>query len=130
MRQASSSEIQRARFLEGGVGLVSGCDWMIIDVSWNFTWKFSWLKCFLLGHKCYRLYYIDDLSLMTGKIEDLQKALDIIEQFCFSFGFNIKKTEICVFGTRRASAPDVQVYYRGQLIKVVDSIKYLGLNFT
>ena len=42
-------------------------------------------------------YYIDDLSLMTGKIEDLQKALDIIEQFCFSFGFkvNIKKTEMC-----------------------------------
>ena len=69
---------------------------------------------------------------MTGKIEDLQKALDIIEQFCFSFGFkvNIKKTEICVVGTRRASAPDVQVYYRGQLIKVVDSIKYVGLNFT
>ena len=33
---------------------------------------------------------------MTGKIEDLQKALDIIEQFCFSFEFkvNIKKTEI------------------------------------
>ena len=59
---------------------------------------------------------------MTGKIEDLQKALDIIEQLCFSFGFkvNIKMTEICVFGTRRASAPDVQVYYRGQLIKVVD----------
>ena len=93
MRQASSSEIQRARFLEGGVGLVSGCDWMIIDVSWNFTWKFSWLKCFLLGHKCYRLYYIDDLSLMTGKIEDLQKALDIIE-FSFGFKVNIKKTEI------------------------------------
>ena len=45
--------------------------------------------------------------------------------YCFSFGFkvNIKKTEICVFGTRRASAPDMQVYYRGQLIKVVDSIK-------
>ena len=33
-------------------------------------------------------YYIDDLSLMTGKIEDLQKAFVIIEQFCFSFGFN------------------------------------------
>ena len=69
---------------------------------------------------------------MTGKIEDLQKALGIIEQFCFSFGFkvNINKTEICVFGTRRASTPDVQVYYLGQLIKVVDSIKYLGLSFT
>ena len=57
---------------------------------------------------------------MTGKIEDLQKALGIIAQFCFSFGFkvNIKKTEICVFGTRRASAPDVQVYYRGHLLKL------------
>ena len=68
---------------------------------------------------------------MTGKIEDLQKALGIIEQFCFSFGckVNINKTEICVFGTRRASKPDVQVYYLGQLIKVVDSIKHLGLNF-
>ena len=63
---------------------------------------------------------------MTGKIEDLQKALGIIEQFCFSFGFkdNINKTEICVFSTRRASTPDVQVYYLGQLIKVVDSVKY------
>ena len=69
---------------------------------------------------------------MTGKIETLRKALGIIEQFCFSFGFkvNINKTEICVFGTRRASTPDVQVYYLGQLIKVVDFIKYLGLNFT
>ena len=77
-------------------------------------------------------YYIDYLSLMTGKIEDRQKAFVIIEQFCFSFGFkvNINKTEICVFGTRRASTPNVQVYYRGQLIKVVESIKYLGLNFT
>ena len=69
---------------------------------------------------------------MTGKVEDLQKALGIIEQFCFSFGFkvNIDKTEICILGTRRASTPDAQVYYLGQLIKVVDSIKYLGLNFT
>ena len=77
-------------------------------------------------------YYIGDLSLMTGKIEDLQKALGIIEHFCFSFGFkvNINETEMCVFSTRRASRADVQVYYLGQLIKVVNSIKYLGLNFT
>ena len=34
-------------------------------------------------------YYIDDLSLMTGKIEDLQKAFGIIEQFCFSFGLRL-----------------------------------------
>ena len=35
-----------------------------------------------------------------GQIEDLQKALGIIEQFCFSFGFkvNINKTEMCVLG--------------------------------
>ena len=89
----------------------------------------NWVKAltlFMVSSKATRLvptcsvlfsgkYYIDDLSLMTGKIEDLQKAFVIIEQFCFSFGFkvNINKTEICVFGTRRASTPDVQVYYRG-----------------
>ena len=44
-------------------------------------------------------FYIDDLSLMTVNIEDLQKAFRIIENFCASFGFkvNINKTDICVF---------------------------------
>ena len=39
-------------------------------------------------------YYIDDLSIMTSKIEDLQRILGIVEQFCKSFGFkvNISKT--------------------------------------
>ena len=88
---------------------------------------------YIYTRNIFRTYYIDDLSLLTaGKIEDLQKALGIIEQFCFTIGFkvNINKTENFVFSTRRASTPDVQVYYLGQLIKVIDSITYLGLNFT
>ena len=42
-------------------------------------------------------FYIDDLSLMTGNIEDLQ-AFRIIENFCASFGLkvNINKTEMCL----------------------------------
>ena len=54
-------------------------------------------------------YYIDDLSIMTSKIEDLQRILGIVEQFCKSFGFkvNISKTEICVFNKRRASIPNM-----------------------
>ena len=32
-------------------------------------------------------FYIDDFSLMTGNIEDLQKAFRIIEKLCASFGF-------------------------------------------
>ena len=41
-------------------------------------------------------FYIDDLSLMTGNIEDLQKAFRIIENLCASFGFkvNINKLEV------------------------------------
>ena len=60
-------------------------------------------------------FYIDDLSLMTGNIEDLQKAFRIIENFSASFGFkvNINKIEICVFSTRGANTPNVQVYYLG-----------------
>ena len=58
-------------------------------------------------------FYIDDLSLMTGDIKDLQKALRIIGNFCASFGFkvNINKTEICVFSTRGTNTPYMQVYY-------------------
>ena len=36
-------------------------------------------------------FYIDDLSLMTVNIEDLQKAFRIIENFCASFGFKVNK---------------------------------------
>ena len=71
-------------------------------------------------------FYIDDLSLMTGRIEDLQKAFRIIENLCASFGFkvvNINKTEICVFSMRGAITLNVEVYYLGHLIKVVKVIK-------
>ena len=47
-----------------------------------------------------------------------------------AFIHSFNKTKICVFSTRRASTPDVHVYYLGQLIKVVNLIKYVGLNFT
>ena len=47
-----------------------------------------------------------------------------------SFGFkvNISKTEMCVFNKRGASIPNIR--YLGELIKVVDAIKYLGLTFS
>ena len=47
-----------------------------------------------LGRIFHGKYYIDDLSIMTSKIEDLQRILGIVEQFCKSFGFkvNISKT--------------------------------------
>ena len=49
-----------------------------------------------------------------------------------SFGYkdNISKTEICVFNKRGANIPNVQIRYLGELIKVVDATKYLGLNFS
>ena len=69
---------------------------------------------------------------MPSKIEDLQRVLGIVENFCESFGFkvNISKTEICVFNKRGANIPNIQIRYLGELIKVVDAIKYLGLNFS
>ena len=77
-------------------------------------------------------YYIDDLSIMTSNINDLQRIINIIEIFCESFGFkvNINKTEICVFNKRGANIPNIQVRYLGVLIKVVDAVKYLGLIFS
>ena len=72
------------------------------------------------------------VCIMTSKIEDLQRVLGIVENFCESFGFkvNINKTEISVFNKRGANIPNIQIWYLGELVKVVDAIKYLGLNFS
>ena len=86
---------------------------------------FTWTKCI------HGKYYIDDLSIMTSKIPDLQRILGIVENFCVSFGFkvNISKTE-SVFNKRGANIPNIQIRYLDELIKVVDAIKYLGFNFS
>ena len=58
-----------------------------------------------IGTKCiHGKYYIDDLSIMTSKIPDLQRILGIVENFCVSFGFkvNISKTDIFVFKQERS----------------------------
>ena len=56
-----------------------------------------------IGTKCiHGKYYIDDPSIMTSRIEDLQRVLGIVEIFSESLGFkvNISKTDICVFNKR------------------------------
>ena len=51
-----------------------------------------------IGTKCiHGKYYIDDRSIMTNKIKDLQRVLGIVEQFSKSFGF---KVNISVCSTR------------------------------
>ena len=59
-----------------------------------------------------------DLSLMTGKVKDLQKALSIIENFCASFGYNlnIKKSEMCDFLNKKL--PDVPSITLESLLKL------------
>ena len=44
-----------------------------------------------IGTKCiHGKYYNDDLiSIMTSKIEDLQRVPGIVENFCMSFGFKV-----------------------------------------
>ena len=49
----------------------------------------------------YGKYCVDDLSLMTDQIEELQKALGMIENFGFKIHNN--KFHICGFNTRGAS---------------------------
>ena len=46
------------------------------------------------------------------------------------FKVNISKTDICVFNKRGANIPNIQIRYLGELIRVFDAIKYLGLNFS
>ena len=37
---------------------------------------------------------------------------------------------MCVFNKRGANIPNIQIRYLGELIKVVDAIKHLGLDFS
>ena len=95
------------------------------------------LACPVIGVKIgtkwiHAKYSIDDLSIMTSNINDLQRIINIIVFFCESFGFkcNINKTEICMFNKKGANIPNIQIRYLGVLIKIVDAIKYLGLIFS
>ena len=80
--------------------------------------------------KLYVLLYADDTIVMAESAEQLQKALDALNEYCNSWALtvNVSKTNIIIFS--RGKVRKYPKFYLGQYeIKVVDDYVYLGVTF-
>ena len=80
--------------------------------------------------KLYVLLYADDTIVMAESAEQLQKALDALNEYCDSWALtvNISKTNVIIFS--RGKVRKYPKFYLGKNeIKVVDDYVYLGVTF-
>jgi hypothetical protein len=86
---------------------------------------------FPVGHLVlWLLLFADDLTLLATKALELQAQIDVLSEFadCFGLVVNVAKTNIVVFRHDRAPVADHWTY-KGLLIPIVSSFKYLGVMF-
>lgn len=82
--------------------------------------------------KMFLLLYADDIVIFSNTAEDLQKALDLLEQYCnrWRLKLNVSKTKIMVFRKGGQLPRNLSFTYEGSQIEIVKSFKYLGIVFT
>ena len=70
----------------------------------------------------------DDLVLLATSQEGLQSGLDLLKTYCEEnkLTVNVSKSKVMRVSKRR-KAQSVQLYYDSELLKCVDSFKYLGI---
>ncbi|MCG8046921.1 MAG: reverse transcriptase family protein [Candidatus Thiodiazotropha taylori] len=80
----------------------------------------------------YLLLYADDIVLFGKTPEDLQNALKILEDYCtrWKLTVNTKKTKIMVFRKGGRLQNNLNFYYKGSQIDIVNKFCYLGVVFT
>ena len=78
------------------------------------------------------LLYADDIIVMATTASDLQKALDILENYCtrWKLTINIIKTKIVIFRKGGRLPLNVKYTYKGVDIEIVNKYSYLGVLFT
>ena len=76
------------------------------------------------------LMYADDLVFLSETTEGLQKAINILSEFCnkWKMKVNTSKTKILCINTPDKS--NVQIKYNGDLIEIVSNYTYLGISFS
>ena len=85
------------------------------------------------GDYCGAPMYADDLALIASSPSDLQKMLDITEEYAnkWRYSFNIRKTKVMVFGSRRTQDNPAHTWtLNGQPIDIVESHHHLGVLLT
>ena len=78
------------------------------------------------------LMFADDIANCSDTVVNLQKQLNIIQEFCLDTGMevNLNKTEIIVFRNGGPLRLNEKWYFRNKQISVTSCYKYMGLLFT
>ena len=78
------------------------------------------------------LLYADDIVLFGNTSEELQKSLDVLEEYCdrWRLTVNTSKTKILIFRKGGRLSGDLQFKYKGNAIEIVKKFCYLGIVFT
>lgn len=78
------------------------------------------------------LMFADDVANCAETVINLQRQINVIDQFCVSTGMelNLNKTEIIVFRNGGHLSMNERWYFRGEQIKTTNVYKYMGLLFT
>lgn len=76
------------------------------------------------------ILYADDTVILANNSKDLQKNLQLFENYCetWKLTVNVSKTKVMVFGSRGNTFQN-QFKWKNEIIEVVVSYKYLGLFF-
>ncbi|KAI5703877.1 hypothetical protein M8J76_001061 [Diaphorina citri] len=83
-------------------------------------------------HNVIALLYADDLVLLSNKEEELQKMLNVLEEYCNlnKLEVNVEKTKIVVFRRKGKLRSNLKFHYRQIPVEIVPSYVYLGVIFT
>ena len=89
--------------------------------------------CFLENYNyIFHLLFADDIILVSDSIKGLQNQINILENQSRRLGLTINenKTQIVIFRKGGYIAKSEKWYYGNTALKIVNSYRYLGINFT
>jgi hypothetical protein len=82
--------------------------------------------------KLFLLLYADDIVIIAESLDDLQKGMDILKDYCerWKLTVNINKTKVMIFRKGGRLPRNIRVMYNGSEIEIVNKFTYLGIVFS
>ena len=79
--------------------------------------------------KLFLLLYADDIVLFAESEAGLQNGLYLLEQYCTKWKLcvNVNKTKILIFKKGGQNRRNLNFYYKGHIVEMVNSFTYLGI---
>ena len=82
--------------------------------------------------KIFMLLYADDIVVFANTPEELQRGLNMLNEYCkrWKLTINVAKTKVLVFRKGGILPRNIAFTYNGAPLGIVKSFKYLGIVFT